>query len=134
MRIEPVGDRFGKGGKRGVAHSVQSAGIRTQFRIETAPILNLAIALGAVFIGVQGVEWARLISEGLTLSSSTFGAFFYLIVGTHALHAIPALVVLGWAAMGLRKGTLTADAFAAVRLFWYFVVLVWPVLYVLVYL
>ena len=99
-----------------------------------APVLNLAIALGAVFVGVQGVEWVRLISEGLTLSSSTFGAFFYLIVGAHALHAIPALVVLGWAAMGLRKGALTADAFAAVRLFWYFVVLLWPVLYVLVYL
>ena len=98
------------------------------------PMLAWAMALGLAFVGVQGVEWVRLISEGLTMRSSTFGSFFYLIVGAHALHAVPALVLLGWAFSGLRRGALPADAFAAVRLFWYFVVLVWPVLYVLVYL
>jgi heme/copper-type cytochrome/quinol oxidase subunit 3 len=98
------------------------------------PLVAWAMGLGTVFVGVQGVEWVRLVSEGLTLSSSTFGSFFYLIVGAHALHAIPALVVLGWTYVALRRGTLSSDTFAAVRLFWYFVVLLWPVLYVLVYL
>lgn len=97
-------------------------------------MLAWAMALGMAFVGVQGVEWVRLISEGLTLQSSTFGSFFYLIVGAHALHAVPAIGVLGWTYLALRQGKLPADTFAAVRLFWYFVVLLWPVLYVLVYL
>lgn len=100
----------------------------------TRTMVAWAMALGSFFVGVQGVEWARLISEGLTLRSSTFGSFFYLIVGAHALHAVPALAILGWTYQALRRGTLPSDTFAAVRLFWYFVVLLWPVLYVLVYL
>lgn len=96
--------------------------------------LLVALALGTLFIGVQGVEWARLIAQGLTLSSSAYGSFFYVIVGAHALHAIPALgfLALSWARM--RSGRLTDDGFTSVRLFWYFVVLVWPVLYWKVYL
>lgn len=96
--------------------------------------LGLSLVLGTVFVVVQGFEWVRLIAEGLTLVSSTFGGFFYLIVGTHALHAIPALGVLARQAWLHRSGRLTAEGFAASRLFWYFVVLVWPVLYWQVYL
>ena len=94
----------------------------------------LAIFLGVFFVGFQGVEWAQLLGQGLTLQSSSYGGFFYLIVGTHALHALGALAALVWAWFRLRNGTLTQSAFATVQLFWYFVVLVWPVLYWKVYL
>ncbi len=96
--------------------------------------LVASVVLGSVFVAVQGVEWVRLIAEGLTLQSSTYGSFFYLIVGAHALHAVPALAVLLWQALQHRAGRLSAEAFAASRLFWYFVVLVWPLLYWQVYL
>lgn len=89
--------------------------------------------LGAFFVGFQGVEWLGLIREGLTLTSSTHGAFFYLIVGLHALHAIAALAALGWAGLQLRRSRLPPSSFAAVTLFWYFVVGVWPVIYLRVY-
>lgn len=82
----------------------------------------------------QGWEWAHLVREGLTLSSSTHGGFFYVIVGTHALHAAAGIAVLLWLRGRLRAGALTADAFAAGRLFWSFVVVLWPVLYWRVYL
>jgi cytochrome c oxidase subunit III len=94
----------------------------------------IALLLGSGFVGIQGVEWARLLAEGLTLTSSSFGGFFYLIVGAHALHAIPALGVLFLQWRKLLGGTLTDEGFAASRLFWYFVVLVWPVVYLKVYL
>jgi heme/copper-type cytochrome/quinol oxidase subunit 3 len=93
-----------------------------------------AAVLGAVFVAVQGYEWARLVSFGLTLTSSTYGSYFYLIVGVHAVHAVGALVVLAWALRQLGAGHLHAPAYAAVSLVWYFVVGVWPVLYALVYL
>lgn len=96
--------------------------------------LAAGIALGAFFVFFQGIEWAGLIREGLTLTSSTHGAFFYLIVGIHALHALVALLALGWAALKLRRAVLAPSAFAAAALFWYFVVGVWPVVYLRVYL
>ena len=95
--------------------------------------LALGVALGAFFVGFQGVEWLGLIREGLTLTSSTHGAFFYLIVGVHALHALAALAALGWAGRRMKRGILPPSSFAAVALFWYFVVGVWPVIYLRVY-
>lgn len=97
-------------------------------------LLAGAAALGAIFVGVQGVEWTRLLAQGLTMQSSTYGAFFYLIVGTHALHAIPAIGFLVDAALRLHQGRLNPDRFTATRIFWYFVVLVWPIIYLKVYL
>jgi len=96
--------------------------------------LLLSVLLGIVFVGSQGTEWVALLAEGLTIQSSTYGGFFYLIVGTHALHAVGALGALIWAFYRLDKGTLTSSQLGTVFAFWYVVVLVWPVLYWKVYL
>lgn len=96
--------------------------------------LFMSMLLGIAFVGFQGVEWAALLAEGLTMQSSAYGAFFYLIVGAHALHAVGALAALVWAFDRLDKGKLTSAQLATVSAFWYFVVLVWPVLYWTVYL
>lgn len=95
---------------------------------------GISIFLGLFFVGFQGVEWAQMLAQGLTMQSSTYGAFFYLIVGTHAVHAVGALGAMGWAFWKLRQRELTQSAFATVQLFWYFVVIVWPLLYWKVYL
>lgn len=96
--------------------------------------LTGAVLLGAIFVAVQGLEWTRLLAFGLTMRSSQYGSFFYLIVGAHAAHALAAISALLWARQRLARGDLTADAFTATRVFWYFVVGVWPVLYTVVYL
>jgi heme/copper-type cytochrome/quinol oxidase subunit 3 len=93
-----------------------------------------AIATGIAFVLLQGVEWVRLLREGLTMTSSNHGAFFYLIVGTHALHAVAAIVALMWVYILMRRGTLALSTFAATQVFWYFVVVLWPVIYLRVYL
>jgi cytochrome c oxidase subunit 3 len=89
--------------------------------------------LGVLFVGLQGREWAGLLSQGLTLTSSRLGGFFYFIVGTHALHALGALAVLGRVAWQFRAGRPDAGLFYGAQTFWYFVVLMWPVIYVRVY-
>ena len=94
----------------------------------------VAVLLGAFFVGFQGFEWAQLIAEGLTITSSTMGSFFYLIVGLHALHAVVALGVLVWAWRRLQRGWLADTHFATVQVLWYFVVGLWPVIYGVVYL
>lgn len=96
--------------------------------------LTITIGLGIFFVVLQGYEWVRLIQFGLTIQSSTYGSFFYLIVGIHALHVLAALAVLMYVRVRLKQGRLTNGAFVASQIFWYFVVALWPVLYVLVYL
>jgi cytochrome c oxidase subunit III len=93
-----------------------------------------ALGLGAFFVIAQGMEWVALLREGLTMTSSQLGSFFYLIVGMHALHAVAAILALGVAWGALRARRLTSSRLGAVQVFWYFVVLIWPVLYWQVYL
>ncbi len=101
---------------------------------QTRSLLLGAIALGAGFVLLQGREWLQLLAQGLTLRSSALGSFFYMIVGTHALHALIALGVLGWLWLRLGRGPVPRATLAAGEIFWYFVVGVWPVLYWRVYL
>jgi heme/copper-type cytochrome/quinol oxidase subunit 3 len=96
--------------------------------------LAIAMALGAFFVAFQGVEWVALLREGLTLTSSTHGAFFYLIVGIHGLHAVAALLVLVYLFVRLLRRELVMPQLLAGEIFWYFVVGVWPILYWRVYL
>lgn len=96
--------------------------------------MGVAILLGGFFVAFQGYEWLQLLREGLTLTSSQHGSFFYLIVGMHAAHAVIALLALGWAWQRLAGLTLPYGSFAGISLFWYFVVLLWPILYWRVYL
>jgi heme/copper-type cytochrome/quinol oxidase subunit 3 len=117
----------------GVALWMAGRAYRRERRSARTPLLA-AIGLGAFFVCFQGIEWVALIREGLTLTSSTHGSFFYLIVGTHALHAIGALGGLVYAFLRLRRRLLNHSTLAAASVFWYFVVGVWPILYVVVYL
>jgi cytochrome c oxidase subunit III len=91
------------------------------------------LALGTAFVVLQGQEWARLLSHGVTVRSSSLGAFFYLIVGTHAVHAVCALIGLLVAWSRLRAGRLSRGFLLGAQTFWYFVVGVWPVIYARVY-
>jgi cytochrome c oxidase subunit III len=93
-----------------------------------------ALLLGSAFVCLQGFEWVQLLREGLTIASSNHGAFFYVIIGTHALHAIGAVIALGIMYAQMRRGSLTHGAFLGGQVFWYFVVGTWPVLYLRVYL
>ena len=103
---------------------------------QSKQLLALAIALGIVFVSVQGYEWVQLISFGLTITSSTYGGVFYLIIGAHGLHVIGGLLALLACLRRLNSTSqqLTIDNLRAAQIFWYFVVGVWPILYTLVYL
>jgi len=99
--------------------------------------VKLAIAgavLGGVFVAVQGYEWMGLLSQGLNMQRSAHASFFYLIVGTHGLHIIGGLIGLLTVVRRLVLGTATLAQLRAAQVFWSFVVLIWPILYVMVYL
>ncbi len=99
--------------------------------------LTATAVLGAIFLLVQGAEWIRLIGYGLDATSSTYGGTFYTLIGCHALHVVVGVIVLIAVLRGAVQGRYSSRACGTVeaaRLYWFFVVGVWPVLYVLVYL
>lgn len=107
------------------------------FRRWTATkLIWITFGLGAFFLIFQGYEWVRLIGFGLSFSGSLYGSLFYIIIGAHALHVAAALCFMALA--GVRASARDGkgpdpDGFAAARIFWTFVVAIWPVLYALVY-
>lgn len=107
---------------------------RANHRSMAKRLFLISFALGCFFVGYQGYEWTQLIQYGLTMQSSQYGSFFYLIIGAHALHAVIALLLMARLAIKSLGRDLLAEPFYTVQAFWYFVVGIWPVLYVLVYL
>jgi len=99
--------------------------------------LTATAVLGTIFLVVQGAEWIRLVRYGLDATSSTYGGTFYTLIGCHALHVLAGVIVLLAVLRGAIQGrysSRTCGTVEAARLYWFFVVGVWPVLYVLVYL
>jgi len=97
--------------------------------------MGATIVLGALFLAIQGSEWAGLIRFGLTMTSSLYGAMFYLIVGAHALHLAVAVAVLLFVATRVWRGRYEVDfrGVVACSVYWSFVVILWPIIYALVY-
>ena len=99
--------------------------------------LTISAVLGAVFLGIQGYEWARLLQFGLTLSSGIYGATFYTLIGCHAVHVLVAVIWLLIVLAMARKSRFTPQRHVGVQvcgIYWYFVVALWPILFGLVYL
>ncbi len=99
-------------------------------------LLTLTAVLGATFLVVQGSEWVRLVSFGLTMSSSVYGAIFYTLIGCHAVHVLGAVVWLLIVLAMARRKRFSAKRHVALQLcgmYWFLVVALWPILYTLVY-
>ena len=99
---------------------------------------TITFLMGAVFIGGQVLEYATLVREGLTLSSSAYGSVFYLTTGFHGLHVTGGLVaflfVLASSYVGktFSHGQATRDI--VVSYYWHFVDVVWIGLFAMIYL
>jgi heme/copper-type cytochrome/quinol oxidase subunit 3 len=99
--------------------------------------LSITALLGALFLLIQGYEWVRLVHFGLTTSSSVYGGLFYTLIGAHGAHVFGGLIWLSIVCWQAKRGRFTRTDFVGVqtaRMYWTFVVALWPVLYGLVYL
>ncbi|MCX6129339.1 MAG: cytochrome c oxidase subunit 3 [Proteobacteria bacterium] len=96
-------------------------------------LFALSIVTGFFFVGLQGFEWYHLLQYGLTLKSGLYGACFFLLVGSHGLHAASAVLAMLVVYQFLIRGRISRDQFTALQLFWYFIVGIWPLFYAVVY-
>jgi len=97
----------------------------------TAALLASGVAL---YFANRAFKRGDGATKRLLLVSIALGGFFYLIVGTHAVHVVAGFLVLLYTYRMLSQGELDRYAFWPAQIFWYFVVGVWPILYWQVYL
>ncbi len=100
---------------------------------ETTRWLGIALFFAVGFLGAQGREWWSLVQFGLT-GTSVFGGLFYSLVGTHAVHVLFSVVLLAHGVRAVHTGRWSAIEVGTLRVWWWFVVLLWPFIYWLVYL
>jgi cytochrome c oxidase subunit 3 len=99
-------------------------------------IITLILGLGFI-AGVLGVEWPSALAEGITPSSNTAGAIFFMMTGMHALHVLTGLIFLTVVLRNGRRGLYSAEkhwAVEAAAVYWHFVDVVWIFFYPALYL
>ncbi len=98
----------------------------------------LTYLMGSTFIAGQVYEYAQLVAEGVTISSTAYGSVFYLTTGFHGLHVtgglIAFLLIIGRSFAARRFGHHEATGAIVTSYYWHFVDVVWIGLFVVIYL
>ena len=120
----------GKVGRTGSVLDIRDWGMREWF--------ILTYLMGAIFIAGQVTEYAELVKEGLTISSSPYGSVFYLATGFHGLHVTGGLIafiyVIARTYLARRFTHEQAVSAIVVSYYWHFVDVVWIALFATIYL
>ncbi len=111
--------------------------------------LLATIALGLVFLGIKGIEYAQKFEHHLVPGSSfvyaepfarhaqVFFSFYFAMTGMHALHMVIGVGLLAGIGIRARRGAYSPQHHATVELaglYWHFVDIIWIFLFPLLYL
>jgi len=98
---------------------------------------TLTFFMGLIFVLGQAYEYAALVEEGTSISSSGYGSVFYLTTGFHAMHVTGGLIAFAFLLIrtGLSRFTpAQATSAIVVSYYWHFVDVVWIALFATIYL
>ena len=108
-------------------------GTRTSSRRQIALGLIATIVLGAIFVGIQLIEWAQ---KPFHFKSSTYSALYFTVTGFHMAHVVVGLVILVvllvWDWLGYFDRRRHAP-FAIGAIYWHFVDVVWLAVFFTIY-
>ncbi len=111
--------------------------LKANHRLQLIIGLFLTIALGVIFMFVQGYEYIHAYRDlGLTLGSGIFGATFFMLTGFHGFHVTLGAIMLIVILFRCMAGHFTPErhfGFEAVAWYWHFVDVVWLGLFIFVY-
>lgn len=111
-------------------------GIRKGSRRQLHLGLLLSFVLGAVFLALQGFEYAESLKE-FTPGANAYGSLFFLITGFHGAHVLAGLLLNLWVQVQARRGFFSQERHLTVRnvaLYWHFVDAVWIAIFSSLYL
>ncbi len=98
--------------------------------------LIFTMVLGSIFLLGQASEWAKLISEGFTVSTNSYGTFFYTITGFHGSHVLVGLVLQLFILILVLRGRIGGEKKTIVKAcgyYWHFVDGIWLIVLSLIY-
>lgn len=103
---------------------------KTGDRRRTMKYLLLTALGGAIFLGMQGIEWGQIISQGGSLSANKWGdplftGYFFMITGFHGTHVLLGVVILFITLFRTMDSKSTPNGVEVAGLYWHFVDLVW---------
>lgn len=99
--------------------------------------LAATFVLGALFLGLELHEFAKLAHEGNSWRRSGFLSAFFTLVGTHGLHITTGLIWMATVAYRLYHGSLgkvSLKRLGMLSLFWHFLDIIWIFIFTIVYL
>ena len=110
-------------------------GIRHRYALKWQCLLMaIAIALGAIFLGVQTEEW-KAKSYGMT--TNLYGSLYFTITGFHMAHVVVGLIILSLLLLWMALGYFNDRRLSPVSiggLYWHFVDVVWLFIFFSLYL
>ena len=99
--------------------------------------LAVTALLGLSFVGIELLEFGKLIAEGATPQRSGFLSAFFTLVGTHGLHVSFGILWIGVMMVQVhRRGLIPANRrrLLCLSMFWHFLDVVWIGVFTFVYL
>ncbi len=120
-------------------------------RVRAALLMLVTAMFGATFVGMQALEWTKLIQEGVRpwgnpFGAPQFGSSFFMITGFHGFHVSVGVIFLLILAHHVwrgdydrgRRGFFTSrkgryEIVEIMGLYWHFVDLVWVFIFALFY-
>ena len=121
----------------GVTLTIAHHALIANQRAKTITYMWLTVALGVVFLFVQGYEYFHAYNDlNLKLTSGMYGSTFYMLTGFHGFHVFLGMLMLLFITLRLQKGHFTPEkhfGFEGAAWYWHFVDVVWLGLYILVY-
>ena len=121
----------------GVTLTIAHHALREGHRAKTILFMWVTVALGFLFLGLQGYEYYEAYHHyNLKLSSGIYGSTFFMLTGFHGFHVFVGALMLTFITLRLHKGHFTAErhfGFEGAAWYWHFVDVVWLGLYIIVY-
>jgi cytochrome c oxidase subunit 3 len=97
----------------------------------------LTIAMGIVFLGMQGFEWGFLNGVmGFTITTGAYSSAYFLMTGFHGAHVTVGLLMLALVYWRMEKGEYNQEyhmSLKAAEYYWHFVDVVWIILFFSIY-
>ena len=121
----------------GITLTIAHHALLANKRAKTIAWMWATVALGAIFLVVQGYEYLHAYRDlNLKLSSGIFGSTFFMLTGFHGFHVFVGMLMLIFITLRLMKGHFTPErhfGFEGAAWYWHFVDVVWLGLYIVVY-
>ena len=128
--------------------AMSTTALQKKQKTTTIVLLGITLLLAVIFLVNKYFEWGVKFDHGIFPGSEymkeemgqgevLFFGLYFVMTGLHAIHIIAGMIIMGFALVGIQKGTVHANRPSLLEnagLYWHLVDLIWIFLFPLFYL